>query len=480
MPRRAKQRLGVLTHIHHPFPTLAPTPRRQKQRLGANKPHPPLSKPKPRQRPRLSVASEHVPHLTNTQAPTTSRRPETRLGVPNKNPPFPQPKPHHPQFAAATPRHQTLCLGVAIPIPPLLPITIHPWITQPPLPTLFKPCLNIHSHTNPNTPKRSLTSLSHTLQKLQICRPTNLAPLITSFCNSHPPYTSSLQLSSLLHIILLNSAQHTYPTLIAFSAFCFQFSAESITLLEDKQTIKFGVDSFILHSSWLFHQPTTMISIFSGPLITKKYTKSIFIRKESHQKRVLSFRKANTLKLVNKSDFEVRTEEELASGEDYPYTSFIRGTEVDFSAAKIREVLRIRHMTLGAEIEFKTRQYEDQRLDKVIRDIYMPGAQWKMSSSQPPHPIQLRRQDLTPVARGWAEFVIHSMIPTGNKSEITVARAVLIHLIIKGHDVRVEELIADNIAVLAERSAREKQIVFSKQNLQTLQGNWSAYGGTQK
>ncbi|MED6152476.1 hypothetical protein PIB30_092500, partial [Stylosanthes scabra] len=107
-------------------------------------------------------------------------------------------------------------------------------------------------------------------------------------------------------------------------------------------------------------------------------------------------------------------------------------------------------MTLGVETDFKTRQYEDQRLDEVIRDICMPGAQWKMSSSHPPHPIQLRRQDLTPVARGWAEFIIHSMIPTWNKSEITVARAVLIHSIIKGHDVRVEELIADNIAVLAE------------------------------
>ncbi|MED6212880.1 hypothetical protein PIB30_087690 [Stylosanthes scabra] len=79
----------------------------------------------------------------------------------------------------------------------------------------------------------------------------------------------------------------------------------------------------------------------------------------------------------------VRTEEELTSGEDYPYTSFVRGTEVDFSAAKIREMLRIRHMTLGTETDFKTRQYEDQRLDEVIRDICMPGAQWKMSSSHP-------------------------------------------------------------------------------------------------
>ncbi|MED6210571.1 hypothetical protein PIB30_065374 [Stylosanthes scabra] len=147
---------------------------------------------------------------------------------------------------------------------------------------------------------------------------------------------------------------------------------------------------------------------------------------------------------------EVRIEEELASGEDYPYTSFVRGVEVNFSAAKIREVLRIRFMTQGAETDFKTRQMEDQRLDEVIKDICMPRARWKMSSSQPPHPIQLRRQDLTPVARGWAEFIIYSMIPTGNKSEITVARAVLIHSIINGHDVKVEELIADNIAVLAE------------------------------
>ncbi|MED6138985.1 hypothetical protein PIB30_079629 [Stylosanthes scabra] len=151
----------------------------------------------------------------------------------------------------------------------------------------------------------------------------------------------------------------------------------------------------------------------------------------------------------------VRTEEELARREDYPYISFVRGEEVDFSAAKIREVLRIKHMTL--------RQYEDQRLDEVIREICMPGAQWKMSSGQPPHPIQLRRQDLTPVARGWAEFIIHSMIPTGNKSEITMARAVLIHSIIKGHDVRIEELIADNIAALAEGVQGRRNCVFLAQ-----------------
>ncbi|MED6212631.1 hypothetical protein PIB30_085342 [Stylosanthes scabra] len=52
------------------------------------------------------------------------------------------------------------------------------------------------------------------------------------------------------------------------------------------------------------------------------------------------------------------------------------------------------------------------------------------------------------------------MIPTRNKSEITVARAVLIHSIIKGNDVRVEELIADNIAVLAEGVQGRSKLCF--------------------
>ncbi|MED6212795.1 hypothetical protein PIB30_086951 [Stylosanthes scabra] len=156
----------------------------------------------------------------------------------------------------------------------------------------------------------------------------------------------------------------------------------------------------------------------------------------------------------------VRTEAEIAGREDYPYTSYVRGVPVDFSAAKIRKVQKICFFTPGAKTDFKTTQMEYQRLDEVIRDICMPGARWKMTISQPDQPIQLKRQDLTPLARGWAEFIIHSIIPTGNKSKITVARAVLIHSIIKGHDVRVEELTADNIAIIAEAAQGRSRLSF--------------------
>ncbi|MED6212307.1 hypothetical protein PIB30_082037 [Stylosanthes scabra] len=96
--------------------------------------------------------------------------------------------------------------------------------------------------------------------------------------------------------------------------------------------------------------------------------------------------------------------------------SYVRGVPVDFSAAKIKEVLKIRFLTPGAETDFKTRQMEDQRLDEVIRDICVPRARWKMSSSQPDQPIQLKR---------------------------------------------VEELIADNIAIIAEAAQGRSKLSFS-------------------
>ncbi|MED6151430.1 hypothetical protein PIB30_082425 [Stylosanthes scabra] len=112
---------------------------------------------------------------------------------------------------------------------------------------------------------------------------------------------------------------------------------------------------------------------------------------------------------------DVRTEAEIAGGEDYPYMSYVRGVPMDFSAAKIREVLKIRFLTPGVETDFKTRQMEDQRLDEVIRDICVPGARWKTSSSQPDQPIQLKR---------------------------------------------VEELIADNIAIIAEAAQGRSKLSF--------------------
>ncbi|MED6128331.1 hypothetical protein PIB30_096705, partial [Stylosanthes scabra] len=52
--------------------------------------------------------------------------------------------------------------------------------------------------------------------------------------------------------------------------------------------------------------------------------------------------------------------------------------------------------------------------------------------------------------RGWHELSIHSLIPSSNRLEIPVIRAILIHCIMNGEDVRAEEIIADKMVRMAQ------------------------------
>ncbi|MED6189043.1 hypothetical protein PIB30_091726 [Stylosanthes scabra] len=141
----------------------------------------------------------------------------------------------------------------------------------------------------------------------------------------------------------------------------------------------------------------------------------------------------------------VVTEEEMEEAGGHTFRSFVRGVPVDFSPENIRTVMRFRAQVQGATTDFETRKEHDQQLDRVLADLCMPGATCKLSTGQLRVPIQLRRQELNPVAREWHEFSIHSLIPSSNRSEIPVIRAILIHCIMRGEDVRAEDIIADKI-----------------------------------
>ncbi|MED6111542.1 hypothetical protein PIB30_053204 [Stylosanthes scabra] len=108
------------------------------------------------------------------------------------------------------------------------------------------------------------------------------------------------------------------------------------------------------------------------------------------------------------------SDEEMEHVGQLPYKSYVRGVEVDFSPENIRRVMRFKEETPGVDTDYTTRQAIDQRLDEVLAELCVPGTTWKLSSSQPAIPIQLRRAELFPLARGWQEFIIHSLFPTGN------------------------------------------------------------------
>ncbi|MED6189927.1 hypothetical protein PIB30_100786 [Stylosanthes scabra] len=142
----------------------------------------------------------------------------------------------------------------------------------------------------------------------------------------------------------------------------------------------------------------------------------------------------------------ILTEEEMEEAGGHTFKSYVRGKVVDFSTENLRNVMRFRAHVENVATDFETRKEHDQQLDQVLADLCIPGATWKLSTGQLRVPIQLRRQELNPVARGWHEFSIHSLIPSSNRSEIPVIRAILIHCIMRGEDVRAEDIIADKIA----------------------------------
>ncbi|MED6162834.1 hypothetical protein PIB30_074212 [Stylosanthes scabra] len=108
----------------------------------------------------------------------------------------------------------------------------------------------------------------------------------------------------------------------------------------------------------------------------------------------------------------------------------------------------------------ETRQPTEEELDLILRELCEDGATWKMGKGKDPKPIQLRRLELTNLARGWQEFVIHNLLPTSSKSEITVARAILIHSIIRGDEIRAEEIIADQIILITQGLGGKGKIAF--------------------
>ncbi|MED6226644.1 hypothetical protein PIB30_105917, partial [Stylosanthes scabra] len=86
---------------------------------------------------------------------------------------------------------------------------------------------------------------------------------------------------------------------------------------------------------------------------------------------------------------------------------------------------------------------KDYRLDHILYDMCEEGAEWVRHRDGRPH--CLRRSDLEPMTKGWYEFVCRSILPTTNRSELTVERAMLIHSIIIGENINVEEIIAEQI-----------------------------------
>ncbi|MED6141288.1 hypothetical protein PIB30_101863 [Stylosanthes scabra] len=137
-------------------------------------------------------------------------------------------------------------------------------------------------------------------------------------------------------------------------------------------------------------------------------------------------------------------EPDKAKRKPYTYTSRVRGTDVSFAPSNIKRVLKLRKDPIPDAPSYHERKAnKDYRLDHVLEDLCEVGEYWVRYRDGRPH--FLRRSDLEPMTKGLYEFICRSILPTTNRSELTVERAVLIHSIIIVENINVEEIIDEQI-----------------------------------
>ncbi|MED6150839.1 hypothetical protein PIB30_076469 [Stylosanthes scabra] len=137
-------------------------------------------------------------------------------------------------------------------------------------------------------------------------------------------------------------------------------------------------------------------------------------------------------------------EPDKAKRKQCTYTSMVRGTEISFAPSNIKRVLKLRKDPIPNAPSYHERKANDDfRLDHILYDMCEEGAEWVRHRDGRPH--YLRRSHLEPMPKGWYEFVCRYILPTINRSELTVERAMLIHSITIGENINVEEIIAEKL-----------------------------------
>ncbi|RYR25629.1 hypothetical protein Ahy_B02g059473 [Arachis hypogaea] len=119
-----------------------------------------------------------------------------------------------------------------------------------------------------------------------------------------------------------------------------------------------------------------------------------------------------------------------------------------------REFKRIRARKILPELIFQINTRisispDNDELSEIVSDICVIAADWERYTDE--RPKFIKRGDLSPEAKGWFELVRRSILPAANNSEVNINRATIVHCLIQGGKINVNELIAEGIQDSAEK-----------------------------
>ncbi|MED6140224.1 hypothetical protein PIB30_091135 [Stylosanthes scabra] len=152
-------------------------------------------------------------------------------------------------------------------------------------------------------------------------------------------------------------------------------------------------------------------------------------------------------------------EPDKAKRKPYTYTTMVQGTDISFAPRDIKRVLKLKSNPFPNAPSYHERKAnKDYRLEEGQECLCLEGREWVLHKDGRPH--YLRRNDLEPMAKDWYDFVCRSILPTTNRSELTVERVVLIHSIFIEENINVEEIIADQFYKFIYKTDLSSSLLF--------------------
>jgi len=132
------------------------------------------------------------------------------------------------------------------------------------------------------------------------------------------------------------------------------------------------------------------------------------------------------------------------------FTSFVRGKNVPFHEKIINQLFGLENYE---QCSFEARKAKGSNIDhqEILSTLCKPEADWVRNKDGTPR--KLHSTDLTPVAKAWATFVFHTLLPCSNVSDLTTQKATLLTAILKGEPVNVGRLLANDLWATANNSS---------------------------
>ncbi|XP_045827335.1 uncharacterized protein LOC123919457 [Trifolium pratense] len=124
------------------------------------------------------------------------------------------------------------------------------------------------------------------------------------------------------------------------------------------------------------------------------------------------------------------------------FTSFVRGKRVPFDDKVINQLFGLENYE---QCSFEARKGKGSNIDhqEIHSTLCRPETDWIRNKDGTP--AKLRTGYLTPNAKAWAAFVLHTLLPCSDVCYLTVQKATLVTAILKGEPVNVGRLLADDL-----------------------------------